>query len=68
MGDFVHKRKQPEKNARTLALPLFDLDNSAEDKGEPTVLVNDFSLCAVASHSEYLNDIVEQWVHKQSDN
>jgi adenine-specific DNA-methyltransferase len=66
MGDFVNK-KPPEKYARTLALPLFDWDNSAEDKGEPTVLINDFSLCAIASHSECLDDIVEQWVYKQSD-
>jgi adenine-specific DNA-methyltransferase len=65
MGDFVNKRKPPKKNARTLALPLFDVDNSSEIKEEPTTLVNDFSLRAVASHGEYLKDIVEQWVQMQ---
>jgi adenine-specific DNA-methyltransferase len=67
MGDFVSQRKKPEKDAQALTLPLFDLENSPEDKGEQAVLVNNFSLHAVASHSEHLSDTVEHWIQLQPD-
>jgi adenine-specific DNA-methyltransferase len=74
MGDFVSQRKQSNnrEGSRESTLPLFDFaglseSERVEQKRGQTDLLSTFSFHTVASHSDQMKNILEQWIRSRAE-